>query len=88
LNEKCSHCALPLAKNDVGDGAAVFLIFILGFLLVPAAAVFEFLFAPPLWVHGLLWGGAALAATIFSLKPLKAYILLLQYKYRPDSWSS
>ena len=83
LNEKCSSCHINLSENDCGDGPAVFLIFILGFLLVPIAAAIEFMIGIPLWAHAILWGAVALAITIASLKPIKTYIMRLQYKHRP-----
>ncbi len=82
----CTVCGLNLAKSDSADGPAVFLIFILGFALVPLALLFENLFAPPLWVHGVLWGIVALGLTVGMLRPLKAYIIALQYKHRPGDW--
>lgn len=86
VKEKCSDCGLDLAKNDSADGPAVFMIFILGFSLVPLAWLFELAFAPPLWVHAVLWSVVALAATLFALRPLKAYVIALQYKHRPHIW--
>lgn len=86
LNERCSNCGLNLAKNDSADGPAVFLIFILGFLLVPLALIFENLAAPPMWVHLLLWGTVAIMLTVGMLRPLKSYIIALQYKHRPGDW--
>lgn len=86
LLSECSNCHLNLAKNDSADGPAVFLIFILGFLLVPLALFFENAFAPPLWVHAVLWGSVAIGLTVGSLRPLKAYIIALQYKHRPGDW--
>lgn len=86
VNDRCAACGLDLAKNDSADGPAVFLIFILGFLLVPLAIAFEFAFNPPLWVHGVLWTIVALGLTMGSLKPLKSYIIALQYKHRPGDW--
>lgn len=82
LNDKCPSCDLDLADSDVGDGPAVFLIFILGFGLVPLALWVDALLAPPLWVHGVLWLVVALGFTLGSLKPIKSYIIALQYKYR------
>lgn len=82
----CKNCGLNLGGNDSADGPAVFLIFILGFLLVPAALVFDSIFSPPLWVHALLWGVVALGLCIGALKPLKSYIIYLQYKYRKSDW--
>jgi len=79
-------CGLDLRKNDSADGPAVFLIFILGFALVPLALVFEYMVFPPLWAHAVLWTGVALFLTLVMLKPLKAYVIALQYKYRPKDW--
>jgi uncharacterized protein (DUF983 family) len=86
LKEQCDVCGLNLAKNDSADGPAVFLIFILGFLLVPLALLFETIFAPPLWVHAVLWGAVAIGLTVGSLRPIKAYIIALQFKHRPGDW--
>jgi uncharacterized protein (DUF983 family) len=86
LKSACDVCGLNLAKNDSADGPAVFLIFILGFLLVPLALLFENIVAPPLWVHGVIWGGVAIFITLGTLRPLKAYIIALQYKHRPGDW--
>jgi uncharacterized protein (DUF983 family) len=83
VQDKCPECGLILAENDNGDGPAVFLIFILGFLLVPLALIFEQIFSPPLWVHAVLWTVVALGITLGSLRPLKAFIMALQFKHRP-----
>lgn len=87
LKDECENCGLDLQKNDSADGPAVFLIFILGFALVPIALVFEFWMSPPLWVHAVLWSVVALALTVGSLRPLKAYIIALQYQHRPEDWA-
>lgn len=86
VRDKCTECALDLAKNDSADGPAVFLIFVLGFSLVPLAWIFEWAFAPPLWVHAVLWSAVALGITLGALRPLKAYVIALQYKHRPHTW--
>lgn len=77
---------MALSEHDCGDGAAVFLIFVLGFLLVPAALLLQKYAAPPLWVHGVLWSIITIGLTILAIKPLKAYIIALQFKHRPGSW--
>lgn len=86
LRDRCEVCGLDLSKNDSADGPAVFLIFILGFLLVPLALVLDWTLHPPLWVHAVLWGAIALAITLGALRPLKAYIIALQYKHRRSDW--
>lgn len=83
---ECTDCHLPLADNDSGDGPAVFLIFILGFSIVPLAVLFDLWFAWPLWVHAIVWSIIGLGMTIGMLRPAKAYILILQYRHTPDIW--
>ena len=82
----CPHCQFPLAKNDSGDGPAVFMIFILGFLLMPLAIMLEVMTHPPLWAHAVIWGGVGLALCALAMQPLKAYVLLLQYRHLPESY--
>ncbi len=84
--KECTSCGLDFTKNDSADGPTVFLIFVLGFLLVPLALIFENIFAPPLWVHAVLWSVVALVLTLGSLKPIKSYIIALQFKHRPRDW--
>jgi uncharacterized protein (DUF983 family) len=86
LVDVCPVCALPLAKNDNGDGPAVFLIFILGFSVVPLAIFVSMHVAWPLWVHGLIWGVVILGCTIGMLQPAKALTIAMQYKHRPDTF--
>lgn len=86
LRDRCAVCGLDLSKNDSADGPAVFLIFILGFLLVPLALVLEFQVHPPLWLHAVLWSAVAVGLTVGMLRPLKAYIIALQFKHRPNDW--
>ncbi len=83
VQEQCPACNLKLAGNDSADGPAVFLIFILGFALVPLALLVEWLFGLALWVHALLWTSVALGLTLGMLRPLKAYVIALQFKHRP-----
>ena len=86
LKDVCDSCGLDLSKNDNADGPAVFLIFILGFLLVPLALVLDFRFEIPLWGHAVGWTFVTLGLTLGGLRPLKAYIMALQYHHRPRDW--
>ena len=86
LRDKCENCGLDFNCNDSADGPAVFLIFILGFLLVPIALFVDSLYSWPVWVHACIWGTVALTLTVGTLRPLKAYIIALQYKHRASDW--
>ena len=85
--DTCDYCKFPLGKNDSGDGPAVFLIFILGFLLVPLALWLEVLMSPPLWVQGVLWTIVAMGICFFLMQPLKTYVIALQIRHRPNDWT-
>lgn len=86
LRERCENCGLDFNKNDSADGPAVFLIFILGFALVPLALLVDALFRWPIWLHLCIWSPLALFVTLGMLRPLKAYIIALQYRHRPGDW--
>lgn len=82
LNPSCPICGYDFSGSDSADGPAVFLIFVLGFTIVPAALYVEFTFEPPVWVHILLWAPAVLGLTIAFLRPVKSYVMALQYFHR------
>jgi uncharacterized protein (DUF983 family) len=84
LRAACEERGLNFSKSDAADGPAVFLIFILGALIVPIAIAFEFAFSPQLWLHALVWGSLVIGLTIGMLRPIKSYVIALQYKHRPD----
>jgi len=80
----CESCGLPLADMDSGDGPAVFLIFILGFVVVPVAIWASSVVSVPDWVQSLFWGVVILALTVGMLRPAKALVLALNYRHRFD----
>jgi uncharacterized protein (DUF983 family) len=75
-------CGLELAGKDSGDGPAVFLIFILGFVVVPPALLGALRVDWPLWLHALIWGSVILGLTLGLLRPAKALVMALQYRHR------
>jgi len=84
IADRCEVCGLNLGAHDTGDGPAVFLIFILGFLVVPVALWVAMVVDWPLWLHGIAWGIVILALTLGVIRPAKAYVVALQYKHRRD----
>lgn len=86
FKDKCGSCGLDFSKADVGDGAAFFLIFILGFILVPIALYVSFAVEIPLWAHAIIWTVLSLGFTLGGLRPLKAYLLTMQFRHRASEW--
>ncbi len=80
--EHCAVCGLDFKKADSGDGPAVFIIFILGFLVVPAAIRVEFRFEPPMWLHLTIWPPVILGSALGLLRPMKGLMIALQYRHQ------
>jgi uncharacterized protein (DUF983 family) len=78
---RCAVCGLDLAAQDAGDGPAVFVVLILGALVVGLAILVEVEFAPPMWVHLVLWTPVIFGGAILMLRPLKAWLIAMQYRH-------
>jgi len=57
-------------------------ILVLAGLLAGSALVVEVLYAPPYWVHALLWGPLILLTTLAPLRPIKGLLIALQYHHK------
>ena len=78
----CETCGLDYSFVDSGDGPAVFVIFIAGFIVAGSALITEVLYQPPLWVHAVLWGPLAVVVCLGPLRPLKGVMIALQYHFQ------
>ena len=81
---KCDHCDLSFADHDSGDGPAVFLIFIIGFIAVPAGILIHYSLDLPSWAPALIIAFLAISMALVLLRPTKAYVIGLQYRHRGD----
>ena len=81
IAERCEACGLDFRGEDAGDGPAVFIMFAVGFIVVPLALVAEIAFGPPLWLHLVLWIPVSLGLILAMLPPFKATLYALQYKH-------
>jgi uncharacterized protein (DUF983 family) len=78
----CNACGLDYGFADAGDGPAIFVILLAGFVVVGSALVVEVLYEPPLWLHALLWLPLILLTTLLPLRALKGLLIALQYRNR------
>jgi uncharacterized protein (DUF983 family) len=86
--ERCTVCGLDLQKADSGDGPAVFIIFILGFIVVPLALLLESAVAPPLWLHLVIWPPVIVGGALALLRPAKGILIALQFRHRASESGS
>jgi uncharacterized protein (DUF983 family) len=82
VRERCAVCDLDLREHDTGDGPASLVIFVLGAVVVGLAFWVEFRFAPPIWVHAVLWPPITVVLAIALMRPLKAALVALQFRHR------
>lgn len=76
---RCGVCGLDNGFADAGDGPAVFVILIIGFVVVGLALWMEVTVGPPLWLHLLLWVPLALILCLIGLRLAKGVLVTLQY---------
>ena len=82
LRPACDQCGLDYAFIDAGDGPAIFIIMIAGFIVVGSALVVEIKYQPPFWVHAALWIPLILITTLLPLRSMKSLLIALQYHHK------
>jgi uncharacterized protein (DUF983 family) len=82
VSAACDACGYDLRKADSGDGPAVFVIMIAGFIVAFGALFTEFALHPPVWVHLVVWLPATLIICLVLLRPLKGIMLAAQFANR------
>ncbi|TSD88265.1 DUF983 domain-containing protein [Mycobacterium sp. KBS0706] len=80
--DRCTACDLDLSEVDSGDGPAVFLIFILGFTVVPLTLWLGFATDLPDWAPVAIGAVLLVLLTVLLIRPAKALVVALQYRHR------
>lgn len=80
----CMNCELDFEFIDSGDGPAVFVILIIGYLVTAMAMAVQSSLAPPIWVHILLWVPMITVLSICGLQFAKGIMIALQYKTKAE----
>ncbi|BDX00465.1 DUF983 domain-containing protein [Maricaulis maris] len=77
---RCDVCGADFESADVGDGASVFVLFIVGFLAMVLFLLVEAAFHPPWWVHVIFQLPFVPVACIMALRPIKGLLFALQFQ--------
>ena len=80
VGKRCTNCGLDYSFADAGDGPAVFVILIIGFVVVGLALWTEVTLNPPLWLHFIIWIPLALVLCLTALRLIKGVLITLQYR--------
>ena len=81
---RCGVCDLDLGFADAGDGPAVFVSLVAGFVVLGAALAVEIAFEPPLWIYPIVFAPFALVVCIGLLRPFKGFLIAAQYVNRAE----
>jgi uncharacterized protein (DUF983 family) len=79
LAPECDRCGLDYKFIDAGDGPAVFVILLAGFLVLGLALWVEVTYEPPFWVHLAIFLPLTVAVCLGMLRPFKSAMIALQY---------
>jgi uncharacterized protein (DUF983 family) len=81
VSAKCEACGFDLAKADSGDGPAVFVMLIAGFIAAFGLLFTELALHPPIWVD-FVWLPIAAILCLVLLRPVKGLMLAAQFANR------
>ena len=84
LAPRCETCELDYGFADAGDGPAVFVILITGFIVVGLALIAEIFYQPSYWLHALVWGSLAIVLPLLLLRSFKGVLVALQFRHKAE----
>ena len=70
------------ALDAIADNGGEGVILLLGAIVVVLAFWVEFRFAPPFWVHAVLWPVVTVPLAVLLMRPAKAALVALQFRHR------
>ncbi len=79
LAKSCEACGLDYAFADSGDGPAVFVILIAGFIVLGGALAVDAAYDPPVWLLLAIFAPLTLIVCLGLLRPLKGVLVASQY---------
>lgn len=77
---RCEVCDLDFGFANSGDGPAVFVTLLAGFLVLGIALAIDMAYEPPLWVYIVFFLPLAVLICLGMLRPLKSLLIALQYQ--------
>jgi uncharacterized protein (DUF983 family) len=80
--DRCEACNYDLSRADSGDGPAVFVMLIGGFIVAFAALFTEIAYRPPVWVHLVVFLPLTVVVCMGLLRPMKGVLLAAQFANR------
>ncbi|WP_119306839.1 DUF983 domain-containing protein [Cohaesibacter haloalkalitolerans] len=82
--DRCDVCGLDYGFIDSGDGPAVFVIMIVGFISTGGLLYTEFTYEPPVWLQVIIWAPVAILLCLAFLYWLKGALIAQQYRTKAE----
>jgi uncharacterized protein (DUF983 family) len=82
VSPTCEKCGFDLKAADPGDGPAVFVMLIGGFLVVFPALFFQVAYNPPVWIILAVFMPLAVLVPLALLRPVKGLLLAAQFHFK------
>ncbi|HEY3813448.1 MAG TPA: DUF983 domain-containing protein [Caulobacteraceae bacterium] len=82
IADRCPACGFDLKAADSGDGPAVFIILIVGFVAVFGALFSEMSFDLSPWIILVIWLPIAAVLCLALLRPFKGVLVALQFHHK------
>lgn len=81
VKPRCAACGLDYSFADSGDGPAVFVILIVGFIIIGSVLWLEVNYSPPIWLHIVLFAPLTIALSLVALRWCKGILIAMQYRH-------
>jgi uncharacterized protein (DUF983 family) len=78
----CSACGQDFSQADSGDGPAIFVMLIAGFIVIGAMLVIDTLYEPPIWLMLSIFIPLAIFLNIGMIRPFKGVLVALQFHHK------
>jgi len=82
VKDRCAVCGFDLKSADSGDGPAVFVILIAGFVACFGMVFHEVAARPPWWLLLMIWPLVGIITCLALLRPAKSLLIALQFHNR------
>jgi uncharacterized protein (DUF983 family) len=82
VNDACPACGEELHHHRADDAPPYFTMLITGHVVVGALMTVETTYAPPIWVHALIWGPMVVIMSLLLLPRIKGALIGLQWALR------
>jgi len=79
VSPRCEACGFDLTRADSGDGPAVFVILIAGFIAAFGVLITDIALRPAPWVLLVVWLPIAVVLCLALLRPVKGLMVAAQF---------